>query len=293
MPRNGTGTYTPYTPGNPVVANTTIDPTVENNTINDLATALTNSVARNGEATATGNWPMGSFKLTGLLAGSAQFDSVAWGQQSIGLARASDGVVAGQVGSRSGTSLSLYNGGGGTSEVVADAGTVTIYTGGVAAMTVDASQVIRPGTGGTQPLGSSAVRWGSVYSILGNFSGPLIVSGTSGGVGYGTGAGGAVTQITNKSGSVTLNTSTGQITMNNALLGSGAVATFLLISSAIAATDVLAVSCGGGNATAGTYTVLVDSVTAGQAVIQVKNISGGSLSEALKINFTVIKGVAA
>lgn len=86
MPRNGTGIYTPFTPGNPVVANTTIDPAVENSTITDLATALTNSVARNGEATATGNWPMGTFKLTGLGAGSATNDSIAFGQSGALLA---------------------------------------------------------------------------------------------------------------------------------------------------------------------------------------------------------------
>lgn len=111
-----------------------------------------------------------------------------------------------------------------------------------------------------------------------------------GSLGYGTGSGGAAVQATNKTGSVTLNTSAGQITMNNAALGSGAVVTFLLINSKIFGPDNLIVSCGGGNATAGTYTVAVDSVTAGQAVIQVKNISGGSLSEAIKINFAVFKG---
>lgn len=51
MSRNGSGTYSLYTPGNPVVNGTTIDATAFNNTMDDIATALTGSVASNGETT--------------------------------------------------------------------------------------------------------------------------------------------------------------------------------------------------------------------------------------------------
>ena len=80
MARNGSGVYSVYTPGNPVVNATTIDPTAFNNTMNDLATALTNSAARNGEGVPTANWPMATYKLTGLGSGTVSGDSLAYGQ---------------------------------------------------------------------------------------------------------------------------------------------------------------------------------------------------------------------
>jgi hypothetical protein len=112
------------------------------------------------------------------------------------------------------------------------------------------------------------------------------------GVGYYTGAGGTVAQATDKSTGVTLNKVCGSITMNAAALGSGVVALFTLTNSAIAATDVIHLSQKSGG-TAGAYSVQVASVSAGSCVIQVQNISGGPLSEALVINFAVIKGVSA
>lgn len=48
MPRNGSGTYTLPT-GNPVVSGTIIESTWANSTLADLADAITNSLARNGE----------------------------------------------------------------------------------------------------------------------------------------------------------------------------------------------------------------------------------------------------
>jgi hypothetical protein len=76
MPRNGSGTFSLYTPGNPVVTGTTISSTWANNTLNDLATGLTNSLAKDGQTTPTANLPMGTFKLTGLGAGTAATDSL-------------------------------------------------------------------------------------------------------------------------------------------------------------------------------------------------------------------------
>lgn len=74
MPRNGSGSYA-LPAGNPVVTGTTIDSTVQNNTTSDIATALTNSLAKDGQTTPTANLPMGGFKLTGLASGSARTDS--------------------------------------------------------------------------------------------------------------------------------------------------------------------------------------------------------------------------
>lgn len=48
MARNGSGVYSLYTPGNPVVTATTIASTWANNTLTDLATAMTDSLSRSG-----------------------------------------------------------------------------------------------------------------------------------------------------------------------------------------------------------------------------------------------------
>lgn len=48
MPRNGTGTFS-LVSGNPVVSGTTIEATWANNTLNDIATAMTDSLSRSGQ----------------------------------------------------------------------------------------------------------------------------------------------------------------------------------------------------------------------------------------------------
>lgn len=108
-------------------------------------------------------------------------------------------------------------------------------------------------------------------------------------LGIGTGGGGTVTQATNKSTGVTLNTPAGQITMNNASLNSATAVSFTLTSSAIGANDVVVVSIKSA-ATAGAYTVTVDAVAAGSCQISVRNNTGGSLGEALVLNYVVLKG---
>lgn len=74
MPRNGAGTYS-LPAGNPVVTGTVISSTVQNDTMSDVATALTNSIAKDGQTTPTANLPMGGYKLTGLGAGTTTTDS--------------------------------------------------------------------------------------------------------------------------------------------------------------------------------------------------------------------------
>jgi len=107
--------------------------------------------------------------------------------------------------------------------------------------------------------------------------------------GYSTG-GGTVTQATNKTTAVTLNAKSGQITMNNASMSSNTTAGFTLTNSFIAATDVVIVNIASG-ATADAYILTVDAVAAGSCRISVRHNSGGALSEALVLNFVVIKGV--
>lgn len=111
------------------------------------------------------------------------------------------------------------------------------------------------------------------------------------GVGYATGAGGSITQVTSKSTSVTLNKICGQITTHNAALGAGASVVFQLANSAIAAGDTIVVVPANNAATGNVYRVEVAMTGAGFANIRLTNTSGGSLSEAVLINFAVIKAV--
>ena len=74
MSRNGSGTYS-LPAGNPVVTGTTISSTWANNTLTDIATALTGSLAADGQTTATGNLKMGNNRVTGLADGIASTDA--------------------------------------------------------------------------------------------------------------------------------------------------------------------------------------------------------------------------
>jgi len=53
MSFNGSGTYSLYTPGNPVVSGSTIDPNWAINTLNDIATALSSCVVKDGQQATT------------------------------------------------------------------------------------------------------------------------------------------------------------------------------------------------------------------------------------------------
>lgn len=107
-------------------------------------------------------------------------------------------------------------------------------------------------------------------------------------IGYAAAAQGAVTQATSKSTGVTLNSSMGQITMNNASLASVTNVTFTLTNSLLSGKDVLILNVT--NGTSGAYNAWVSSMTAGSATITLRNISGGSLSEAVIINYAIIHG---
>ncbi len=110
--------------------------------------------------------------------------------------------------------------------------------------------------------------------------------------GYATGAGGTVTQATSKATAVTLNKLTGEITMNAAALAAGAIATFVINNSTLAAGDQLVVTHHSGG-TFGPYLVNGRVTGAGAGSIAVRNTSAASLSEAIVLKFTVIKAVTA
>ena len=111
-------------------------------------------------------------------------------------------------------------------------------------------------------------------------------------IGYSTAAQGTVTQLTDKSTGVTLNKSAGRITMNNAALAGGAVVSFTLTNSLISTNDTIIV-CVSSNTTgsaAGAYTAYVSYLSAGTALISLRNLSGTSYSEAVIINYAIIHG---
>ena len=103
--------------------------------------------------------------------------------------------------------------------------------------------------------------------------------------------GGTVTQASNKSTGVTLSTNSGQITMNGAALGDDTEISFDVTNTNVAATDVVIVNHGSAG-TMGAYVVQASNIGAGTFEVSVKNVSGGSLSEAIVVNFAVIKGAS-
>ena len=111
-------------------------------------------------------------------------------------------------------------------------------------------------------------------------------------IGYTAAAQGTVTQLTSKSTAVTLDKSAGRITMNNASLATATNATFTLNNSTISANDAVILTISGGQATPGSYNVFANSLAAGSVSITLRNISGGSLSEAIVINFAIIHSLS-
>jgi len=78
MPRNGSGTYTVPNPN--FVPNTIVDSSQVNNNNNDIADALTSSLAKDGQTVPTANLPMGGYKHTGVADGAASDEYATYGQ---------------------------------------------------------------------------------------------------------------------------------------------------------------------------------------------------------------------
>ena len=153
----------------------------------------------------------------------------------------------------------------------------TVASGNISACTSTGQVLTTPNIGAAT---------GTSLSTTGN----QVISST-GKHGYATGAGGTVTQATSKATGVTLSKSTGQITLNAAALASDTTVSFTLTNTVIESGDILImnhISAG----TAGSYLLNAQSA-AGSASINVRNITAGSLSEAIVIAFAVIKAVTA
>jgi len=151
---------------------------------------------------------------------------------------------------------------------------------------VDAADALKLNKAGDTMTGALIVN----STIASN--GTILANGNSSKIGYDTGAGGSVTQGAGaKTNAVTLNRPTGIIVTDNAALASATAVTFNLSNSVIEATDIVLVSHISGG-TLGAYNFAV-APAAGNANIVIRNITGGSLSEALTLRFIVIKSVNA
>jgi len=79
MSRNGSGTYN-LPAGNPVVTGTVISSTWANNTLNDIASALTGSVAADGQTSMVGNLDLNTNKVINLAPGTVAGNAVEYSQ---------------------------------------------------------------------------------------------------------------------------------------------------------------------------------------------------------------------
>jgi hypothetical protein len=79
MSRNGSGVYN-LPAGNPVVTGTSISSTWANTTLTDIATALTGSIAADGQTPMTGALDMNSRKVVNLANGTVATDAINLGQ---------------------------------------------------------------------------------------------------------------------------------------------------------------------------------------------------------------------
>lgn len=109
----------------------------------------------------------------------------------------------------------------------------------------------------------------------------------TGGLGYGAGAGGSATQTTSKSTTVPLNRPCGLIIMHPEALEAGASVLFTMTNSVISTFDGVIVSQSGYGLN---YRTEVASCYGGTCIFRVTNVSAGSRSEAVELNFQVIKG---
>ena len=161
------------------------------------------------------------------------------------------------------------------------------FTTTIQTVTATANRTISfPNATGTVALVAGSNQQVTYNNAGAQAGGNLGYNATTGVFGYVSGTG-TITQATNKATGVTLNSPSGQITLNGAALAADTTVSFTLTNSSITANDVLILnhlSAG----TAGSY-LLNAQAGAGSASINVRNITAGSLSEAIVIGFAVIQ----
>lgn len=114
-------------------------------------------------------------------------------------------------------------------------------------------------------------------------------------IGYGTegslARGGTVTQLTDKSTAVTLDKPCGEIVMHAETMTDDETKHFTLNNNTIGSGCVVIVNVASVGEV-GAYQVTVGAVASGSCSITITNISGGNLSQAIKLNFALITAVS-
>lgn len=176
----------------------------------------------------------------------------------------------------------------------ASGSTIPFVTGGSAGSAVHAAFSLDNGHGALllwETTTSSWMRLGaddpaSTTSTLAQvFAAGVKSAHPSQGAGYATGAGGSVTQITSQTTAVTLNKVCGKITMFNAAFNTGALVTFTVNNSAVAAGDVVVVNAGVGG--------IIANAVAANGSFAVTLYNAGPNTFTGQVNFAVVKAVTA
>jgi hypothetical protein len=185
MARNGSGTYNRAVAA--YVAGTTITAATVNSEMDDIATALTGSMARDGQSPAQANIPMGGFRLTGLANAIAITDAAALGQ----VAALAGATMTGTLGVTAGTAALpgvFVSGDTNTGLFQPSADTLAVTVGG--------AEVARFGANGLQ----SAAPWVDLASATTTDLGAqttdnLRITGTTTITGFGTVASGTMRNL--------------------------------------------------------------------------------------------------
>jgi hypothetical protein len=134
------GTFSLYSPGNPVVEGTDIEADWANNTLNDIATGLSTCILKDGSQTVTANIPFANFRLT-----------------SVGLATAlTDAPRMSQVQNQAGSNLTNV---AGTNTITATASPTPAYTVGQRFTFIPAVTNTGAVTLNITSVGAGAVQW--------------------------------------------------------------------------------------------------------------------------------------
>jgi hypothetical protein len=159
MSRDGSGNYS-LPAGNPVSTGTTISSTWANNTLSDIATALTQSISKDGQTTYTANQPMGGNKHTSIANASARDQYAAFGQVQDGAAQYLTTVAGTNTITASLNSLAAYAAGQRFAFIAANTntGAVTININGLGARDITKQ--------GTTALVSGDIPAGIVVNIV-------------------------------------------------------------------------------------------------------------------------------
>lgn len=162
MPRNGSGTFS-LTAGNPVVTGTTISSTWANNTLSDIGTALTQSIAKDGQTTPTANLPMGTFRHTGVGDATALNQYLTANQAVNGTANYLSTVSGGDTIAASGTFTPTAYAAGQEFWFIAAASNTGAVTLNVASL--GAKNVYKRSSGGLTALVAKDLISGQAYSV--------------------------------------------------------------------------------------------------------------------------------